>query len=443
MKIQKIAIFSFVAVILILISFVSFQTIIEESNFETEVESNSNQKENMISIFHEKEEIITTFQQSDNLSKLTGDGVVTFDTEDYVVGKQSLKITTDGNGNSEIIRLTNISPPIDFTGKFLKAWGKISYLNAVERLRITVSSDNFETKKTYWIHQRTSSPTAKSFQTNIWNTITISNTQTTDIGKPDISKINSIEIVAIDRGNRPFTFWLNSLSLVENNNKAIVTFTFDDAVGTQFTNALPILTEYNYSATTYIPTGWVNNPGRLSIEQLKVMQDEYGWDISSHTINHVDVSKIENKERLEKELVNSKQFLLDNGFEKGAEHFAYPFGTFNSELSMDLIKKHYKTARIVRGDIETIPVADPYRIRVIYVLSITPPDLVLNRIDRAIDNGDWAILVFHGIVDDNANNIQGTYLKSNFQVIVDGINKKGVDVMTVSEVYNNFFEKKI
>jgi len=443
MKIQKIAIFSFVVAILILISFVSFQTFVEESNFETEVESNSHQKENMISIFHEKEEIITTFQQGDNLSKLTSDGVVTFDTEDYVIGEQSLKITTDGNGNPEIIRLTNISPPIDFTEKFLKAWGKISYRSAVEKLRITVSSDNFETSKTYWIHQRPSSPTAKSFQTNVWNLVTISITQTSDNGKPDISKINSIEIAVKDRGKRPVTVWLNSLSLQENNNKSIVTFTFDDAVGTQFTNAVPILSVYNYSATTYIPTGWVGAPDRLSIEQLKVMQDEYGWDISSHTVSHVDVSKINNEKRLEKELVNSKQFLLDNGFEKGAEHFAYPFGTFNSELSMDLIKKHYKTARIVRGDIETLPVADPYRIRVIYVLSITPPDLVLNRIDRAIDNGDWAILVFHGIVDDNADDIQGTYLKSNFQVIVDGINKKGVDVMTVSEVYNNFFEKKM
>jgi len=443
MKIQKIAIFSFVAVILILISFVSFQTIIEESNFETEVESNSHQKENMISIFHEKEEIITTFQQVDNLWKLTSDGVVTFDTEDYVVGKQSLKITTDGNGNPEIFRLTNISPPIDFTEKFLKAWGKISYRNAVEILRINISSDNFENYKTYWIHQRPSSPTAKSFQTNVWNPITISNTQTTDKGITDISKINSIEIVAKDRGNRPFTFWLNSLSLLENNDKAIVSFTFDDAVGTQFTNAVPILAEYNYSATTYIPTGWVGKSNRLSIDQLKVMQDKYGWDISSHTVNHVDVSKINNEKRLEGELVNSKQFLLNNGFEKGSEHFAYPFGSFNSELSIDLIKKHYKTARIVRGDIETLPVADPYRIRVIYVLSITPPDLVLDRIDRAIDNGDWAILVFHGIVDNNAYDIQGTYLKSNFQVIVDGINKKGVDVMTVSEVYNNFFEKKM
>jgi len=172
------------------------------------------------------------------------------------------------------------------------------------------------------------------------------------------------------------------------------------------------------------------------------MQDDYGWDISSHTLNHIDVAQIKDKERLKTELTLSKQFLLDHGFEKGAEHFAYPFGTFDNELSMDLIKKHYKTARIVRGDIETIPVADPYRLRVIYVLSITPPELVLDRIDKAIENGDWAILVFHGIVNNNAYDIQGTYLKSNFQTIVDGVYKKGVDVMTISEVYNKFLAQK-
>ncbi len=134
--------------------------------------------------------------------------------------------------------------------------------------------------------------------------------------------------------------------------------------------------------------------------------------------------------------------MIEHGFEKGAEHFAYPFGNFDNDLSMEIIKKHYKTARIVRGDIETLPVADPYRLRPIYVLSYTPPELVLNRIDKAIDNGDWAILVFHGIVDKNANDVQGKYLKSNFQKIVDGVYKKNVDVMTVSEVYNKFIETK-
>lgn len=417
----------------------AFQTNLEGSNLQSEIKSLSQEKENSIATFEENEKIITTFQDSNNLVKLTGDGVITFDKEDYVIGEHSLKITTKGNIEPEIVRIT-IDPPLDFTGKFLKSFLKISDRSAVNKLKITVSSDNFETSKIYWIHQRTSSPTAKSFQNNKWSPMTISLTQTTNHGKPDISKINAIEILVQDNGNRPITVWFNSLSLVDNNSKGIVSFTFDDAVESQFTKALPILSKYNYSATSYIPTNWVNGNGRLTVDQLKEMQDVYGWDISAHTLNHMDVSNKGNEPRLEKELVRSKQFLLDNGLEKGADHFAYPFGNFDNDRSMEIIKEHYKTARIVRGDIETLPVADPYRLRVIYVLSYTPPDIVLNRINNVIDNGDWAILVFHGIVDKDPYDVHSTYLKSNFQTIVDGVYNKGIDVMTVSEVYNKYFE---
>ena len=430
MKKRKIAIISIVVALTILISSMAFQATLDENKLQNEIESKN----------QEKEEIITTFQGNENYLKTTGDGVVIFDTEEYMIGKQSLEISTKGDRIPEIVRITDISPPIDFRGKFLKAWLKISDRSAVDLLRITVSSDNFETSKNYWIHQRASSPTAKSFQDNKWSPITISLTQTT--GTTDLSKINAIEIKLKDKGKRPVSTWFNSLSLVDNNSKGIVTFTFDDAVGTQFTNAVPILSKYNYSATTFVPTEWVGRNARLSIDQLKEMQDVYGWDVSSHTRNHIDLKKNKNKDSLENELIKSKEFLIKHGFEKGAEHFAYPFGTFDNDLSMEIIKKHYKTARIVRGDIETLPVADPYRLRPIYVLSYTPPDLVLDRIDKAIDNGDWAILVFHGIVDNNADDVQGKYLKSNFQKIVDGVYKKNVDVMTVSEVYNKFIETK-
>ena len=36
--------------------------------------------------------------------------------------------------------------------------------------------------------------------------------------------------------------------------------------------------------------------------------------------------------RIENEIVESKQYLIDNGFSKGVEHFAYPFGTFDNDL---------------------------------------------------------------------------------------------------------------
>jgi len=177
MKKRKIAIISIVVALTILISSMAFQATLDENKLQNEIESKN----------QEKEEIITTFQGNENYLKTTGDGVVIFDTEEYMIGKQSLEISTKGDRIPEIVRITDISPPIDFRGKFLKAWLKISDRSAVDLLRITVSSDNFETSKNYWIHQRASSPTAKSFQDNKWSPITISLTQTT--GTTDLSKI--------------------------------------------------------------------------------------------------------------------------------------------------------------------------------------------------------------------------------------------------------------
>ncbi len=139
-------------------------------------------------------------------------------------------------------------------------------------------------------------------------------------------------------------------------------------------------------------------------------------------------------------LILSKQFLLENGLNNGADHFAYPFGTFDNNMAMHLVQKYYDTARGVRGDIETLPVADQYRLRVMYIFNYTQPIQVSERIQDAMNNGDGLILLFHGIVNCNANEIHGTYLKSNFEQIVDEVNKKGIEVMTVSQVYNKIIK---
>ncbi|MGI0013802.1 MAG: hypothetical protein ACREBU_10220, partial [Nitrososphaera sp.] len=57
-------------------------------------------------------------------------------------------------------------------------------------------------------------------------------------------------------------------------------------------------------------------------------------------------------------------------------------------------------------------------------------------VESAIASGDWLILVFHKIVDANAND-ELAYLTSDFEAIVDDIAASGADVMTVSEVYEN------
>ncbi len=389
------------------------------------------------------EQTVFTFQKDEGIIKQTGDGALTFDKTDYLMGEQSLKLTTDGKKGYEKILKTNINPPLDFRDKHLKAWIKISDPVYVDKIWIKVTHNDFVDYKTYWIHQWVSTPSAKYFQKDTWSPITISLTQTKNEGVVDLSKINAIEIFVKDNGRGHVTVWLNSLSLVKNNSEGILTFTFDDAPVTQYTNAAPILAKYNFSATTYVPTDYIGKrDDKLNLDQLKEMEYVYGWDVSAHSLTHFDLARKGFDSRIENEIVKSKQFLIDNGFSKGVEHFAYPFGTFDYDYTMELVKQHYKSARGIRGNIETLPPADDYRVRVFYVFNNTNPDSVLNRVDKAIENGDWIILVNHGIVDSDANHIHSKYLKSKFEKIVEGVYNSGIKVMTVSEVYDQIIEKK-
>ncbi len=378
---------------------------------------------------------ISGFEKNHGFFKESIAGNLEDDLLEFVNGKQSLKITTNGDGEEVIIKKDNILPKIDFDERFLKTWIKISDVKKISGLKISISGDNFDSFKTYWIHKNNTSPSAINFRNNQWNPLTISLTQT-DHNAVNISSIDSISISLEDKSTGSVSVWFDELSLEKNYDKGILTFTFDDAPDTQYTNALPILAKYDFSATSYVPTNWIDKSDRLSTNELKELQDVYGWDVSAHTLNHIDLSNSKYEDQFEKELYQSKQFLLDNGFKKGADHFAYPFGTFDNDFSMQLVKKYYKTARGVIGDTETLPVADQYRLRVMYISNFTEPIDVSKRVQDAIENGDWLILVFHGIVESNANDRHATYLKSDFEQIVDGIYSKGIQVMTISEVYN-------
>ena len=72
------------------------------------------------------------------------------------------------------------------------------------------------------------------------------------------------------------------------------------------------------------------------------------------------------------------------------------------------------------------------------VVNTTSPAQVSSEVQSAIEGGDWLIIVFHRIVNTNANQ-EMEYLKSDFEQIVDDVASRGVEVLTVSEVHENKF----
>lgn len=127
------------------------------------------------------------------------------------------------------------------------------------------------------------------------------------------------------------TLTLDELYNFLKNNKPVpeksVVLTFDDAYKDNYTNAYPILKEFEFQATIFVITGGTDKIGAyLTSDQLKEM-DANGIDIQSHTVNHEDLDKL-SLEKQQETLVQSKQF-LEKLLNKKVNYIAYPSGKYN------------------------------------------------------------------------------------------------------------------
>ena len=132
--------------------------------------------------------------------------------------------------------------------------------------------------------------------------------------------------------------------------------TFDDGFEDNFTNAFMILQKYNFKATIYIvPNQNINHweekntsvlSNLLNEKQILEMQNSGLIEFGSHTLSHINLSKIDNIQ-LEKELFESKKE-IENITKKECEAFAYPYGKFNDKIVQAVKNAGYKNATVVK-----------------------------------------------------------------------------------------------
>jgi len=128
-----------------------------------------------------------------------------------------------------------------------------------------------------------------------------------------------------------------------------VVITFDDGFRDFFTTAFPILKKYNFSATVFLPTGFIHNE-RLSFKGKECMTwnevrqlSKEGIIFGSHTVTHPQLSNLTEAE-IEYEIKHSKEIIEDN-LGSAIDTFSYPY-KFPDEnkrfktLLRDLLRKH-------------------------------------------------------------------------------------------------------
>ena len=135
--------------------------------------------------------------------------------------------------------------------------------------------------------------------------------------------------------------------------KKQIIITFDDGYKDVFVNALPILKKYNFKATCFFVTNFIGQDNNWDIKKKNFSKKEImnsndinhwissGMHIGSHSHNHLDLTKIS-----EKNLLNELEFskkILEDKFNTSNEIFCYPYGKVNQNV-YELTKTIYNKA---------------------------------------------------------------------------------------------------
>lgn len=108
-----------------------------------------------------------------------------------------------------------------------------------------------------------------------------------------------------------------------------IILTFDDGEMNNYTNAFPVLKEYNFPAYFFIIAKRVGKPGYMSWNELKQLKDA-GMIIGSHGLSHEILTNLTDTQ-IEEELRASRKFLINN-LETEINSLSIPRGFCNEKI---------------------------------------------------------------------------------------------------------------
>lgn len=240
-------------------------------------------------------------------------------------------------------------------------------------------------------------PPMNLLQSGEWLDLTLSLGAARSEGRPDRGAIERVEWRLAERADAGprLTGWVGALSSRPLPAEGVVSLTFDDGYDEHFAVAAPLLAEHGFRGTAYVMPDQVGAPGYLSREQVHALARHFGWDVAAHQFSPLtDFPRAE----LPGVLDGVQAWLEANGAGEGRRHLAYPLGKHDAGI-LALVRARFATARLASGGAETLPPADPLRLRAFNVLSTTTPAQLGEAALRAREEREWLILMFHWLVD--------------------------------------------
>ncbi len=340
-----------------------------------------------------------------------------------------IRCATRGSGSPGFLSNPRAyDPPLDLTGKFLKTRLRVDDLSQIGGIELRLSSDGFHSSYFAFTLPLFADQHFGALQDGTWTPITLSLATARVVGKPDRAAIDAVGLFFADAGKGPVRVEWAGLSAVEQAARGAVSFTFDDGTLSHSEIAAPEMERFGFRGTAYVMPDQIGQTGYMSLAQIRELRDRYRWDVAAHhAVPFTEFAAAD----LEATILGVQRYLREQGFGGGAAHLAYPLSKQEPEVVRPLVRKHFTTARIAGAGPETLPPADPHLLRAVNVLDTTSAEELGEVAQRARENGEWAILMFHHLTETAGNELE--YPIERFRRALELIDETGVEVVPVSE----------
>lgn len=380
------------------------------------------------------------FQAGHGYTLTNGTATLSNDTSDFVIGTQSLKVTTLGDEAYNQVGKLSVGP-YDFTDRDLRITFKIEGLANVRTFEVFLSSDNQATNN---VHYPVSIPVQPYIADGEWASMTISWGDLVNNFAPgaiDEDEVNNIEFRLEDDNTAPVTFHINEVAGVKRTGDGVVSIVFDDGWDSTYTRGRPYMDKYGFRGSAAIIRDVIGTANYMTLSQLRALQDMSGWDIVAHAdtvANHnAGYGNLEDPV-VEAELKGIKRWLLDNGF-KRRDFFVWPLGSFTPS-QMVMARRLFNVVRGTTGGAggpsgpqETFPPGDNGRLRTWTIGNANTAEEVEAALAQCATHKSWLLLAFHKIVPSGAESGTETN-EAAFKEMIDAIAASGLAVKTVAEV---------
>jgi len=354
-----------------------------------------------------------------------------------VNGDRSFRITTKGDGTETVASSPELDP-VDLTGSHVSVHAQVSFSARLKAVKLRLASGDIETdyaEATVWQEALDPVILGSSFEFQ-----SIPRGDFEVVGDVDWSEIDRAQIVLTDNQLGEVTFYVAGIYAVPSDNRATISFAFDDGHQSVMTRGLKKLSVYRYPASAYLIADTVGDSGILDLEQLYKLRNQHHWEIAGHSLtlaahNHPAGLDDLGPGALKNEMDGLRDWLDENGFSRTS--FAYPKGAAGPEVRQ-YVARDYCAGRVTARGPETLPARDDYTLRgwSINGLDTGAPEIEA-AIDKAAAQGTWLILTFHDVVGGEPA-VATEFEDDEFEAVVEHVHalqKQGdLRVRTVGDV---------